>query len=341
MSTNKASQEKNYIHRGRYKLFNSETGKAPTFRRVTTLSSALDDKSGLIDWTARHVAKGLAHDDADYLLNEASRLDVTDRGRMDRVWQAAKKLAGGNEAADNGTLIHGYTEDLDRGLETDVPRKWRGHVQRYADLMAQGPLEVIPEYIERIVINETLGTAGTFDRIYRVKRDTTVAFSSGRSVDLKQGELVIGDVKTSKTLVYSQLSFAIQFAAYANSQWIYNTESETYDPMPLVNKEVAFVIWIPSTKTQSSITAVDITGGWDAAQMALQVLAMRNSKKLLSDTYVPEDTGPVDTETFEYRIRHARSREELSALWKEASSMGMWNAELAAMGKNRMADLGL
>lgn len=336
MSTNKASQEQNLIKRGRYALYDPETGKPRTFMRTTNLCKALDDQSGLIDWTARHVAKGMSLNDSDHLLIAAAQTSVDDRGGMDKIWQEAKKLAGGSRAADDGTTIHHLTEAVDRGEDPRIPVKWKGHIERYLKLIDEGPLEIVPEYIERVTVNLETGTAGTFDRLCRVKRDTTVAFPNGKTVELREGEYVILDVKSSKALMYSQVSFSIQFACYANSKYVFDTETEEFSELPPINTQVAFVAWIPSTKTEAELVAVDIEQGWEYAKFAVTVKKIQGYKKLLSPVLVLKHEDP---DTFEYRVKHASSKEELSALWKEANESGMWNDSLSAMGKNRLREL--
>lgn len=335
----KKDQEQNLIKRGRYALYNPETGKPATFQRVTRFAGTFDDKEGLIGWTAQRVAKGMAHEDADHLLIQAANTSVDDRGAMDRIWQAAKKLAGGDKAAEDGTTIHHLTESLDRGEEGRIPAKWRGHIERYKQLIEQGPLEIVPEYIERVVVNTQVGTAGTFDRLCRVKRDTTVAFPSGKTVELKAGEWVVLDVKSSKSLYYSQLGFSIQFACYANSKYLFNTETERYEDLPEINKQVAFIAWIPSTKQDGELVAVDIETGWEAAQEAVKIRKFRNNKKLTAQTLVlGQDQGD---DTFAGRIKAAKSRDELNEVWREANSVGAWSPALEALGKNRISELGL
>src|SRR5690606_3320628 len=112
----------------------------------------------------RHVAKGMSLNDSDHLLIAAAQTSVDDRGGMDKIWQEAKKLAGGSRAADDGTTIHHLTEAVDRGEDPRIPVKWKGHIERYQKLMEDGPLEILPEYIERVTVNLETGTAGTFDR---------------------------------------------------------------------------------------------------------------------------------------------------------------------------------
>lgn len=335
----KKDQEKNLIKRGRYALYNPETGKPATFQRVTNFCKLLEDQSGLIGWTAQRVAKGMAHEDADHLLVEAAAASPDDRNTLERIWQAAKKLGGGDKAAEDGTTIHHLTEGLDRGEEIRIPAKWRGHIARYQQLIEEGPLEVLPDYIERVVVNTLVGTAGTFDRLCRVKRDTTVAFPSGKTVELKQGEYVILDVKTSKSLYYSQLSFGIQFACYAHSKYLFNVETEKYEELPEINKQVAFIAWLPSTKGDGELVAVDIEAGWEAAQECIRVRALRGNKKMTAQVLIlGQDEDP---ETFAGRIKAARSKDELNAIWADANSVGAWTRELEALGRNRISELQL
>src|SRR5690606_21460281 len=100
--------------------------------------------------------------------------------------------------------------------------------------------------------------------------------------------------------------------------------------------DVAFVAWIPSTKTEAELVAVDIEQGWEYAKFAVTVKKIQGYKKLLSPVLVLKHEDP---DTFEYRVKHASSKEELSALWKEANESGMWNDSLSAMGKNRLREL--
>lgn len=328
----KQDQEQSLIKRGRYALYDPETGKPRTFMRTTRLCRALDDQEGLIGWTARFVAKGMTQ--GDDLLTRAASLDPSrDRGPMDRVWQEAKHIAGGSQAAEDGTTLHALSEAVDRGEDPEIPVKWRGHIERYRRLMDDGPLEIVPEFIERVTVNLETGTAGTFDRLCRVKRDTTVAFPNGKTVELKQGEYVVVDVKSSKSLMYSQVSFSIQFACYANSKWVFDTETETFSRLPEINTQVAFVAWIPSTKTDAELVAVDIEQGWEYAKLAVTVKKIQGYKKLLSPVLALKYEDPG---TFEYRIKNARSKAELSLIWTEANGSGAWTPELDAMGRNRL-----
>lgn len=331
----KQNQETSLIERGRYKLTDPETGKPARYTRVTKFADTLEDKENLIGWIARHVVKGMA--DSDDLLVKAASLDVNnDRGPLDRIWNEAKRIAGGDRAADDGTLIHALTEGIDRGENPRIPVKWKAHVQRYIDLLDNGPLEIVPEYIERVTCVPELGVAGTFDRLCRLKRDVTVTFPSGKSVELKKGELVVVDVKTSKTLQYSQLKFAIQFACYSRARHAWVPDEETWEPLPEINQDVAFIMWLPSTKTEAEIVAVDLEAGWEAALECLRVRAMRNSKKLIQSVYAPTFDDP---DTFAARIKRAETKQELSAIWKEANANRMWTPELDTLGKNRAKEL--
>lgn len=332
----KENQERELIKRGRYALTNPDTGKPATFQRVTKFCSATQDESGLIDWVARYVAKGVGdHDD---LAFRAASASIDDRGELNRVAQEAKQRAGGNQASDDGTLLHKLTEAVDRGENPRVPAKWKGHIQRYRELVDNGPLEVVTDYIERVVCVPELGVAGTFDRLMRVKRDVTVAFPSGRTAELREGELVVVDVKSSKQLELSALKFATQFSIYSRARHVWNVAEEDWDPLPEVNQDVAFIYWIPSTKTQAEIVAVDINAGWEAALECKRIIEMRRGNKKLIQSVYAAATGE-DPGSFSYQIRNAVSKEELSAIWREANDARLWNKQLEALGKNRLREL--
>lgn len=335
----KEIQEKSFINRGRYELPNPETGKPARWTRVTKFVDCIDDKENLIAWISRHVAKGVAG--SDDLITRAAAASLTNRGELDRICREAKKLAGGDQAADDGTFLHALSEAFDRREDVEVPPKWKGHVLRYADLIDNGPLEVIPEYIERIVVVPELMVAGTFDRLMRVKYDVTVAFPSGRTVELQKGDVVVVDVKTSKVLEYSQLKFSAQFACYAAARYVFVPPTEdgtvgTYDTLPEIRKDVAFILWLPSTKTEAGIVAVDITAGWEAALHCKKTRDMRNSKKLLATVYVPKIE---DVDSYEARISRAESRQDLSDIWNEARSNGFLTPAIEAAGKNRLREI--
>lgn len=333
----KENQEQSLIQRGRYALTNPDTGKPARYTRVTKFADALEDKENLIGWIARHVAKGMS--ESDDLLIQASRLDVNnDRGPLDRIWNEAKKLAGGDRAADDGTTIHALTEAIDRGEDPRIPVKWKGHLQRYQELVSSGPLQVVPEYIERVTCVPELGVAGTFDRLMRVKRDTTVTFPTGKTVELKKGELVVADVKTSKTLQYSQLKFATQFACYSRARHAWVPDKKTWESLPEINQYAAFILWLPSTKTDAEIVAVDIEAGWEAALECKRVREMRNSKKLIQSVF--SATPESDPDSYAARIKKASTRGELSSIWSEANENRMWTPELRMLGENRLKELG-
>ena len=331
----KQNQESSLIERGRYKLTDPETGKPARYTRVTKFADTLEDKENLIGWIARHVVKGMA--DSDDLLVKAASLDVnSDRGLLDKIWNEAKRIAGGNQASDDGTLIHALTEAIDRGENPRIPVKWKGHLQRYQMLIDDGPLEIVPEYIERVTCVPELGVAGTFDRLCRLKRDVTVEFPSGKVVHLKKGELVVGDVKTSKSLVYSQLKFAVQFACYSRARHVWIPEEGDWEPLPEINQNVAFILWVPSTKTEAEIVAVDLEAGWEAALQCKRVREMRNSKKLVQTVFAPKIDDP---DSYASRIKNASSKQELSAIYQEANENRMWTPELKTLGMNRLKEL--
>src|SRR5699024_1772855 len=111
--------------------------------------------------------------------------------------------AGASEAAEFGTAVHAWLEAIDQGrmIPAMVPEMYREHVHAYMATLARHAVYPVPEYTERTVLNTEYGLVGTLDRIYQLPDD----------------RLVMGDVKTSKSLEYGYLSYSMQMAGYASA----------------------------------------------------------------------------------------------------------------------------
>ena len=101
-------------------------------------------------------------------------------------------------AADMGSRVHGLAERLARGEAVEVTEDERPFAERYAKWIAANEPEFL--YLEEMVANLTVGYAGTFDAILRLK-----------------GKTYLADVKTG-TGIYPET--AIQLAAYAHGEFM-------------------------------------------------------------------------------------------------------------------------
>lgn len=307
---------------GRYVLPDPTTGDTARFTRVTTGAHVLDDTSGLDNWKMGNVVLGLKDrpDLLDSLDLFAEPADV--RKQVRSIATRASEVAGANEASELGTAIHAWTEAVERdGLAVDqVPTRFRPYVAAYVDILDQHGITTLPGMVERIVYNADTGWVGTLDRIYR----------------LADGTRVIGDVKTSKTLQYGYLGFAVQLATYANATHMLNLEGTAWEPMPAVGNAYGVIAHIPSNRPgQANLVTLDLEAGAYALELALAVKNMRSTAASVIPNKWPLPK-PVDLFAL---IQGATSADQLAALFDSHATM--WTEEHTQAGYKRLSDLGL
>lgn len=179
---------------GRYVLPDPSTGRRTSWTRATTLKGALTDKEGLIGWKQRLAAVGMAR--LPHLGEQVLKLqeEITACGKD---WRAAKDpkdamkailaelhhAAGGDEGSERGTQAHTLTEYADAGRLDEVrhlaTESELADLGAYLAKCAEAGIVRPPRWIERVVVNLTVESAGTFDRL----------------VHLADGRLVCADVK--------------------------------------------------------------------------------------------------------------------------------------------------
>lgn len=313
---------------GRYLLppLMNASGKEVPRTRATTFCKSVSDTFGLMQWSNRMVAKGVALRPDLYAL--ASATDVTDKKTFDKLAEDAKQAAGATSAASLGTALHSFTEAVDRGEDPEVPLQWKADIEAYKKLMIDAALEIPLWGIERIVTVERFGIAGTFDRLAKVTKQLEV----GPYV-LEPGDWVILDVKTGKDLKYAFNEISIQLALYAHADAMWNGTEIQFEDMPDVRQDVGLVVHLPVGKGQAELYALDIESGWNAAELCEQV---RNWRKVRG---LAHKVSGVGNASWEDRINSAQSRQELSAIWNEASAAGQWTSKLEKMGKARLTEI--
>ncbi len=244
---------------GRYRLPDPQTGEQKSWTRATTWASSVADTYGLTKWKLRMAAKGVAT--RRDLIALASSLSVTeDKDALDRLAEQAIEHVGGT-AANLGTALHAFTEQVDGGEHPEIPEPWDRDIAAYRQMLDAAGIETIPRYIERIVVVPELGVAGTLDRVVRLG-----------------GKHYIADVKTGADLKFSWGEIAIQLALYAHAEAMW--DGEDYEPWPVVDRERAIVFHLPVGQARCDLYWVDIAAGWEAAQLCGAVRAWRTRKDL-------------------------------------------------------------
>jgi hypothetical protein len=253
---------------GRYLLPHPDTGVEQAWTRATTVANTLADRWALEQWGQRNIVYGMGQRPDLYAL--AASVQADEKEALNRIVAQAQEAAHASSSANLGTALHRLTERIDTGDILDVPDAWKGDVDAYVQTLADHSVKILPELVERIVVVPQVGVAGTFDRIV--------------SVD---GELMVADLKTGKHAVtYGMGEIAAQLSLYSRATHMWGDfdglgdGAEHYVPMPDVSQEQALVIHLPVGEARCELHLVNISIGWFAVELALQVREWRGRKDL-------------------------------------------------------------
>lgn len=251
-----------------------EKGKAtPTnavgYTRVSTLAGALDDKSGLVDWSAANAAIGVVRDRAVFAqlshLASAHRDPWSEaKSQIKPLVERAQQSAGSDDASGLGTAFHGLTELIDAGQTPEfMPEQFVPWVGKYKEALTDW--EVLD--CEPFVVCDELQTAGSLDRLMR-HRGT--------------GQVVVADIKTGKSDPQYPLKVSMQVAVYANSE---RYDQATGKRSPLhsdIDLTAGVLIHAPvrSARPRCTLYPLDLTAGWELAKLAVRVRELRKMKAL-------------------------------------------------------------
>lgn len=331
-----------FNHYGQYLLPHPNTGRATSFARATTVASTITDYYALNLWKQRQkvaAVVGFLRGDnpevSERLQNlGSSRSSVLDtlitvaRGEpIDQTYNAIIDLidsaTGGNDAAELGTAVHAWLEAVDIGAirPRDVPAMFQPHLVAYRDVLARHALVAVPEYVERLVLNDAgeETVVGTLDRIYRVQ--TT-------------GQLVLGDLKTSKTLDFGWLEYAVQFAVYGYARLMLSLDGTAWEQMPKLDLDACYCVHVPSNQPErASCVTFDLEFGFDSMVAALDVRERRRHAKHKAP-FVHAIPTPSDEALRYVQARHAvqdiSEPADLAGLWDEFADV--WSDELTQLG---------
>jgi hypothetical protein len=318
-----ASESDKYDTFGRYKLLHPDSGKAVSWTRATTFAKSVQDTFALSMWAQRMTLKGAAL--RSDIVAAVSTLEVkADKDRINSLVEDAKKAAGDKVAANKGTAVHAFTEDLDKelvgepvGRDREVPEEFVPTVEAYGAILRDFGLEPVPGLIEFTTAVKQYEVAGTSDRVYKVTRNMTFKLN-GRSVTLYAGEYVIGDVKTGADLSYGWQEICIQLALYAQGlntsgvwswnqrQWAKPVTPDNPEILLKVRTDVGLIPHLPVDRKEgaplATLYAVDLDAGWAAAVLCASVRSWRKERTLATPLTVADIE---DTETAADIVRRA------------------------------------
>lgn len=326
---------------GRYKLPSPTTGRPTSYTRATTVAGVTSDHYNLVQWKIRTkvaavlkaydcytaVTNNAVTDDTAIELGQkyVTLMDAVDAGasrKINAAIDAIDDYAGGSDARELGGAVHDWLGAVDLGqvLAHQVPDQFQPYLTAYQDALARAGLIAVPDYVERLVLNdrgqETI--AGRLDRIYRC---------------VATGELYLGDLKTSKTLDFSHLEYGIQFAIYGWATLMLGLDGLTWEPMPEINNEMALCVHVPSDQPErSQVVPFNLWAGGEYTVTALQVRAERKDapKTILGQT------TPIPTKE---ALRYVAARQAIQNIHDADDARGVmeeyrdvWDDELSQFG---------
>jgi hypothetical protein len=332
---------------GRYLLPNVDNqSRRRAYTRATTVAHTLSDEYFLTQWKRRTVAIGVSRDaslssgrayELGRLLDEAVddwRAAKELKKELDGLCDSAATLAGADRGSSLGTLLHTITEYYDAGriaeISDQVPEELWADLDAYALAMDAAGIKRPVEWIERICVNSTIGSAGTWDRL----------------LQLPDGRLVIGDLKTQKTVDFGWLEIAIQLAEYAYADALFDPEAGTLGHMPDgIDRRTAIVMHLPVGSAQVHVVGDRHREGWRYAKLAAEVRAARKDSKALGEVYQATRPARIAAEApagsgdpLLYLIRNAPHTDALTGLWRNAGP-GEWTGEHTTAAAARKAQL--
>jgi len=243
---------------GRYIIPDPETGEEREWTRATTLAGVLPDRFHLERWGERMVVLGLSKAEDLYLLAQTTKYE--DKDRLNKIARDAKDRAASGSRANVGTALHSFTEMVDAGEPlTVVPSMYRKDVSSYRNAIDQLGGKILA--METIVVNPIVGVAGTFDRVIQTNM---------------YKKPVIMDIKTGNTVHFGFLEYAVQLSVYANATHQFDTETGEVHPIEYdVDKSVGLLFHMPAGSGKTEVYDLDLTRGWEAAQLAVGVREAR------------------------------------------------------------------
>lgn len=295
------------------------TGREVTYTRVTTYIDCVDDKSAISRWGERQLVKGLLGERGPRWRAEASSLLTDDKKfNLNDLIKRIKEAAGAEDRAAIGTAVHAITERYDLGLELGV----------IDDLYAADLTSYIEAtkfmkhiYIERLMVNDDLQTAGTPDRITEYLPCEVCGIP-----------YYIFDLKTGRVDAYTQNSQAMQLSVYAHSK-IYNAATGQRIQPVQVCLHKGIICALPAGSGRAELQWVDIATGWDLVKVATSVRKARNIKA----HRIPFVAVP-NLHLMISQVEGPNARNEINSL--RAQYGQFWTSEHTAAADRRIGQIG-
>ena len=259
-------------------------GGTGLYRRATTVAGYLDDKSGLVDWTAAMVAFGMAKSPA--MLANFQLLDWhDDKSKVKEMLAKAKDLGGGSEAADMGTAFHKVVEMFHQGQPIDrdtLPPNFAETLAAYERFLEDWGLVCVGTEVK--IVDDENAIAGTADLALKFRKDVETPFGT-----IKAGEGFIGDVKTGSVSSYSGLSMGMQLSIYSHGKPYDVLSGERIAwPTSEWNPSIGLILKVDVKNHSITPWWLDLSTAHQLVDLAMQVSKVRSSgRKMIVEATAP------------------------------------------------------
>lgn len=306
-------------------------GKPVGYTRASSLGAALEDQYGLTAWKQRMTALGVASRSDLVLAVNAHR---EDKAKLNSYVEQAMDAAASGARATIGTSLHAFTEVIDSGRDPGyIPAEFAPDVDAYRKLT-----EPMFEHValEQFCVCDELQVAGTPDRVSKLRQNLTAP--DGTVVPA--GDTIITDLKTSGSMDFGGIKFAVQLSVYAHGD-AYTAADGARQPWPGPPRhDWGAIVHCPAGEGAAALYWVNLTAGWDLAKLSVHVRTERRRKDLL----VRAETATADT-TFDphpdflEQARTAATVEALNQTWWAAAAVDRNDDALLKVCRARKAQL--
>ena len=259
---NQPQQETRRDRWGRYQVLPPGAEKLVGYTRATTIAKILDDSSSLMAWNSRMTAIGLGL--RPDLVALVATTPQDDKKTLDSLVKRASEAGGATVRRDLGTAVHGLLERRLKDPSFVAPDPYQADIEAILSALADAGLSFVDGMTERIVVNDEIEVAGTFD----------LALTDGQ-------ETFVSDLKTGSSVKYGGLAFAIQLSIYANASNLYTQgpakdgSEDIREPMPKFSKSAGIVIHCQPGSGLAELHWLDLEAGTEALHTALKVRRLR------------------------------------------------------------------
>jgi len=310
-----------------------------SYTRASTLGGVLEDQTNLGEWKKRVVAYGMARRrDLQLAAAAVSSWDgPEDKKRLAEIAEQAMASAEAGAAATIGTALHALADRLDMGQEIPDVGEDRYALDAYMQVRSKFTVHAI----EIFTVCDELEVAGTADRVL----SPLGIMTAPDGTKITPEDRLIDDLKTSSTAAYFGIKFAVQLAVYARGTPYSPETGRTEWPDGIAPRtDWGLIMHVPSGGSSAQLHWVDLTLGWELAQLAVQVREWRRRKGLVVPAELPhpsfaehgvggEQVGLI--KLIEQEPAGADLRERLVALWSRHAAV--WTDQHSAAVKARLA----